>query len=250
MPSVEGKFPTFHAFASASLNEIYGDKLNSAFHVVANHLESGVWMNRPGENGTPRFEWIPFPRIAQIAPTYGVVVQDFNGDQIPDIHLVQNFYSTQPETGLWRGGLSQLLMGKGDGAFAPVSPRESGIIIPDDGKSSALVDLDGDHQPELVATQNNGPTLKFRQQASPFKAISLKGATGNKHGIGAIISLDFSDRKSTVHELKAGSGYLGQSPAMIYTSGSDLKAVTVRWPDGHQASYPARFDSNLMTIKR
>lgn len=34
--------------------------MKDAFHVKANHLESGVWMNRAGKQGELKFEWIAF----------------------------------------------------------------------------------------------------------------------------------------------------------------------------------------------
>jgi len=250
MPSVEGKFPTFHEFASASLSEIYGERLDQAYHVVANHLESGVWMNRSGDGGKPKFKWIAFPRIAQIAPSYGLVVHDFNSDGHPDLHLVQNSYSTQPETGLWRGGLSQLLLGKGDGTFLNVPPRKSGLIISDDGKSSALVDLDRDQRPDLIATQNNGPSVSFKSNGDKLLEILLRGKKGNPNGIGAIVKLQHRDGTSKIHEIKAGSGYLSQSPPTIFTNPKSIQSITVQWPDGLTKSYPSPVGNRQKILAR
>lgn len=243
MPLVGGKFPTFRDFASASLDEIYGDRLKDTLHVKANHLESGVWMNRSGKDGELRFEWKAFPRIAQIAPVFGIVTSDFNFDGIVDLHVVQNFYSTQPETGMWRGGLSQLMLGNGDGSFRCVPTNESGLVIADDGKSSALVDLDGDGGLDLIASQNNGEVLAFKGQVSPF-VLRVKG------GIGARLVFHYSDGESQVYEVQAGRGYLGQSPAVIQAKSEGLKSISVSWPDGEKKAYLIPLGERKLVISR
>ena len=101
MPHLAEKFASFHAFASASLQEIYApDSLASAEHVEINTLESGVFMQEV--DGQFRFE--PLPRSAQIAPGFGLLAAELTGDAQVDLVLAQNFISRNGRPGEWMAG--------------------------------------------------------------------------------------------------------------------------------------------------
>ena len=135
IPQLRDKFDTYTKFALADLTDIYQPQcLNEAKRCEANTLESGVFINDGG-----KFTFKPFPRLAQVAPGFGLVAGDFDGDSISDLYTVQNFYGPQAETGRMAGGVSALLKGKGDGTFAVVPPHESGLYVGGDAKSLTTV---------------------------------------------------------------------------------------------------------------
>ncbi|MEE2972425.1 MAG: CRTAC1 family protein [Planctomycetota bacterium] len=157
MPFIKKDFGSFREFASADLPEIYSvQKLDSADRFEADGFESGVWINR-SETGRTTFEFRPFPRVAQIAPAYGVVADDFDDDGVLDLVLAQNHDHREPETGLWRGGVGQMLRGLGSGRYEAVHPRESGVLLRGDATGLEAIDVDGDGDLDLVATMNGGP---------------------------------------------------------------------------------------------
>ena len=161
MPVIKRNFGTFRDFAQADLPEIYSEeRLDSALRLEADLLESGVWLN-VSEPGRPAFEFRPFPRIAQVSPSYDATIRDFDGDGVADLFLAQNHDHREPETGLWRGGVGQVLLGQGDGTYVPMSPRESGILLRGDATNVESVDVDGDGRPDLVATQNDDRVRVF-----------------------------------------------------------------------------------------
>ena len=101
MPFIAEKFGDFHSFAVAELDDIYAEsKLRGAMQLEANELSSGILLN----DGTARFEFIPLPRLAQIAPCFGLVFLEANGDDTIDLYVSQNFYGPQRETGRMAGG--------------------------------------------------------------------------------------------------------------------------------------------------
>src|SRR5690606_16106527 len=77
MPFLAERYPTYDGFARASLTELYGPRgLDEAAEWQATELAHLLWTNR----GDGRFEASPLPRVAQIAPGFGVAVQDVDGD--------------------------------------------------------------------------------------------------------------------------------------------------------------------------
>ena len=151
MPHLRRKFDSYNDYALAGLTEIYEPTcLDNSKRLVANTLESGVFINDGG-----KFTFQPFPRLAQVAPGFGVVAGDFDGDSNADLYVVQNFYGPQAETGHMAGGVSILLKGDGDGTFTAVPPRESGLYVGGDAKSLTTVDLNGDGKLDFVVGVND-----------------------------------------------------------------------------------------------
>ena len=77
-------------------------------------MESAILIN----DGNANFKIKALPELSQIAPGFGVVATEINGDGIADIYLVQNFYHPQRETGKMGGGMSVLLLGDKSGSFS------------------------------------------------------------------------------------------------------------------------------------
>lgn len=233
MPHLKGKFGTYTSFALAGLQEIYEPKtLDKSQRHEANTLESGVFMNDGG-----KFTFKPFPRLAQISPGFGIVAGDFDGDSNADLYLVQNFDGPQAETGRMAGGVSILLKGKGDGSFAAVAPRESGLYVGGDAKSLTKVDLNGDGLLDFVAGVNDDALVAFEQTARQQKnlSIQLRGKNGNTLAAGARINVSFDDGTARSAEVTAGSGYLSQSASLVNIGVSDdikVVGIEVSWPDG------------------
>jgi hypothetical protein len=235
IPSVLRRFPRNNAYARATLGEILGDsRIAAAGRLAATELRSGVFLSQP--DGTYRFE--PLPRIAQIAPLQGLVAGYLDGDSHAGIYAVQNSFAPIPSVGRFDGGLSQLLRGDGRGHFSPAPPAESGLVVPGDAKSLAVLDLGHDGWPDFIVTRNNGTTLAFRNGGTPGRrslCVRLSGPAGNPTAVGAHVTLVLADGSSETSEVYAGSGYYSQSAPCCffgYMESNPPRNVRVRWPSG------------------
>jgi hypothetical protein len=239
LPLMEAQFPTFHEFASATLEEIVGEReLASALELSANTVDSVVLRN----DGAGRFTVESLPVLAQVAPGFGVVMTDFNGDGFTDVYLAQNSYAPRREIGRWDGGISLLLSGQGDGKLSAVPFRASGLLVPDDAKSAVVSDLNGDTWPDVVVGVNDGEVAAFENQGLDGRRVAtvrLQGRRGNPTGVGSRVTLIRSDGVRQTAEVQAAGGYLSQQPARLWFGLADARitSVEVRWPDGETTHY-------------
>jgi enediyne biosynthesis protein E4 len=234
MPFLLDKFDTFSGFAMASVQEIYTPtSLEAAHEFTAKELRSGILIN----DGAGGFEFRPLPRIAQIAPGFGVAFSDVDGDGNPDLYIAQNFFSPQAETGHMAGGVSQLLLGDGNGDFAAVDALRSGLVVSGDAKSLVQADLDGDGWKDFIVGVNDAALEVFQRTGSATGAdpitIRLVGKVGNTSAVGSRVSVKAGEFTQTA-EVYSGSGYLSQSSAALTFArvGNEQPQIEVRWPDG------------------
>lgn len=254
MAPLKEKFQTFKDWASAPLEKIYDPpKLQNAFNLKATTLESGVFMNE----GNGHFSYKPLPKLAQVFPAYGCVLQDIDGDGNADLYMVGNFFGPQVETGRMDGGLSLLLLGKGDGTFKEVWPAESGLVVPGDAKSLVTLDLNNDGAPDFIIGKNDEkPEIWLSNPAAQKNrmfTVRLQGNVGNPHAAGARVALKTADGKTQTAEIYAGSGYLSQSSNMLFFGlGKDGAAsnVEVKWPNGKSTTHAVKAGEKSIVIKQ
>ncbi len=265
MPFVREKMQTFHNFGLATLQDIYTeDKLSQSLRLSANTLESGVLINLGPTNETssvPQFRFQPLPRLAQISPSFGVTIGDFDADGLPDCFLAQNFFSPQVETGRMDSGLSLVLRGRGvndqgELQFEPVWPRQSGILVPGDAKACSLVDFNEDGWSDLLVTVNSGPIEAFEAQphtANQLFRVKLIGAPGNLDCVGAVVTVQFEgNHPSQTCEVCAGGGYLSQSSSVLSFGCGESRPihVQVRWPHGKTTMHAVDMGKKQIAIRQ
>jgi len=260
MPFLKNKIKTFHNFASAELGKLYSNKrLGSAKEFEVTSSSTSLLEN----DGSGRFSLTALPYLAQIAPVFGIAATDFNSDGTSDLLLAQNSYSPQKETGPMDGGLSLLLIGNPDASgnqdrLIPLWPRESGIVVPGDGKAAGFADWNGDLRPDLLVAVNNGPVHLFVNTgagAGKPLAVNLRTlSAGNPTGIGSRITLRVEGLPPQTAEVRAGSGYLTQNVATVFfglgkVSGNAKASMEVRWPDGGKSLFRSPQDFRLDTAQ-
>jgi hypothetical protein len=207
LPGLKKKFLTYKEYGHASFADLFSKReLKDAYIRHANNFSSCYLENL----GNGKFRMHPLPWAAQLAPVYGMVVDDFNHDGNLDLALNGNDFGTEVTTGRYDALNGLVLLGDGRGNFSPQTILKSGLFIPGDGKS--LIKLRGPRNTYLLAaSQNSGPLKIFKnnmvQQVIPLKdddrimLITLKNGRIRKEEIGYGSSfLSQSSRLAVINE--------------------------------------------------
>ena len=227
LPFIRDRVPSFRHYGESSLAEILGDRFALARELAVTTFSSMLLLNR-----TNRFEAIPLPMDAQLAPGFGVSVADADGDGHEDVFVAQNFFGTHADTPRHAGGLGVWLRGDGRGGFKAWTPEESGVAITGEMRGCAVGDFDNDGRIDLAVGQNNGPTqLLHNEGAKIGLRVRLQGNKSNPLGVGASLRLEGSGKSSYSREIHAGSGYWSMdAPTQVMTMDGKAERLIVRWP--------------------
>jgi hypothetical protein len=154
--SLRARYLNFADYAEQTVTDIFAaDVLEAAVQKKAHTFATSLARN----NGDGSFTLVPLPHEAQIAPVYGILPGDFDGDGNPDVLLAGNFDGVKPELGRMSAGYGLLLLGDGNGSFTPVPARASGFFVP--GQARDIQRLRTRAGELFIVTRNNDRPLIF-----------------------------------------------------------------------------------------
>lgn len=203
IPGLKKRFLTYKEFGNATINNLFSkEELKDAVKLQANNFESSYIENL----GNGNFKIHALPLMAQIAPIYAIVVDDFDKDGNIDVAVNGNDFGTETSNGRYDALNGLVMLGDGKGSFEPLTILQSGIFIPGDGK--ALIKCQGiNNQYLLAASQNNGPVKIFRSNTVK-KTIAL--LRDDKYCI-----YKLKNGKKRKEEFYCGHSFLSQSSPFI-----------------------------------
>ncbi|MEM8909152.1 MAG: FG-GAP-like repeat-containing protein, partial [Bacteroidota bacterium] len=96
VPMIAERMVDYRSFGEATIDKVYGaTALQNATQLEAHTFASSILENL----GEGQFRLTNLPLMAQLAPTYGVLTEDWNRDGCLDLLLVGNQYPVEVETG-------------------------------------------------------------------------------------------------------------------------------------------------------
>ena len=202
--SIRKKYPTYKAYGLATMDDLWStaDK-QGAIKKTATYLQSAYIENK----GKGQFAIKPLPVEAQIAPLYGMMSEDADGDGNLDLLLVGNDYGMEPYSGRHDAFNGLCLKGDGHGNFSSLSVTESGFFVKGDAKGLARIHT-ARNEDIWIATQNQDSLVVYARTAkaetSDAKWINLKPDD-------FYADIIYKDGKERRVEFYYGSGYLSQS---------------------------------------
>ena len=154
MPFISQKIPTFSEFASSSLEDIYGDKIYSAYQKEVNQFKSLVLLNQ----GNGVFKKSVLPALAQTMPILSMDTKDFNNDGFDDLIIVGNIYNTEVETPRLDNNYGLMLLSNKTDNYTALHPEKTGLYVNGNAKSVKAIDN------KILIALNNGVTKTFELQ--------------------------------------------------------------------------------------
>ena len=149
MPFIKDKFKTYNGFGSASINDIYGDKLNEGIVYKATYFASAILKNEKGI-----FQFQAFENKAQLSSVNKILIGDFNKDNTKDMLLLGNLYGSEVETPRNDASYGTLLIGNGLNGYEVLNNSKINLWANGDIKDAAFITI-GNTKAILLA-RNNG----------------------------------------------------------------------------------------------
>jgi len=158
LPPLKVRFLGYTDYAKASVSDIFPPAdLEGAVQKKAETFASAVMRN----NGDGSFTLVPLPDAAQLAPIYGILPTDIDGDGVTDLLLAGNFDGVKPDIARMSDSYGVMLRGSKGGTFTALRRTASGFFVPGQTRDILRVKAaDGDR---IVAVRNNDRPLVFRR---------------------------------------------------------------------------------------
>ncbi|MGB0403037.1 MAG: VCBS repeat-containing protein [Salibacteraceae bacterium] len=154
MPFIKEKYPTYNEFASATIKDVYGEKLKTALNYQATTFESVYVENQ----GSGKFKISALPKMSQFS-----MITDFVSTKDKEVVLGGNLYTAEVETPRADASIGLVLRMNSKNEWVAYEYSKTGLYIPGDVK-----------QLEIVNTYNNGAYIIAAKNDSKVQVIKIK----------------------------------------------------------------------------
>ena len=230
---------------------IIGNFSNETLGVYHNEGKTGLFIDEA-----------PSTAIGQatlLTLTFGLFFFDYDLDGRPDIflangHVADDINKVQPK--ITYAQPPQLFHNEGKKKFAEVS-RKSGKPFTRQaiGRGAVYADFDNDGDLDVLMVTNGGPAYLLRNDGgnqARFARFKTIGASANRSGIGAKITVFLPDGSKQWQTVHSGSSYCSQSelPLTFGLGRNDkIDRAEIEWPSGKVDKLSGLSANQLYVVK-
>ncbi|MBI5009247.1 MAG: VCBS repeat-containing protein, partial [Bacteroidia bacterium] len=157
IPALERKYPKYELYKDQKITDIFPqEQLQKSIILKASVMETSVFIN----DGKGNFSRIPLPAEVQFSPVFAAETGDFNSDGNADILLGGNLYNVKPEVGRYDASYGSFLAGNGNGGFAFIPVKQSGMML--EGEIRDIIEISTLSDEIIVTAKSNGPLQVFK----------------------------------------------------------------------------------------
>ena len=154
VPVIQKRFPTYEAFANATLEDIYGEnQLEDALRYQVDTFASG-WLEKTDSG----FAWHTFPNAAQLSSINAMAPLGSDSVGYPQFVAAGNLYSSEVETPRNDAGYG-LVLRYGSNGLASLPASQTGLYVRGEVKAVAPIQLADNQQAYLFAINNDSLRL-------------------------------------------------------------------------------------------
>jgi hypothetical protein len=159
LPVLKKEFLYAKDFAKATLQDLFSSqKLDSSEILEANYFYNAVLIN----SGNLNFETKALPVEAQFTSFKDAAVVDANGDDLPDILLVGNYYDNNIQMGRYDADFGTLLINRGKGLFN--CETLNGISVKGQVRHVLPITIKSKQAYILARNSDSAMILKFKEE--------------------------------------------------------------------------------------
>ncbi len=154
---LKNKYVNYKDYADQKITDIFSvEELKDAKVLTAKNFNSSYLENL----GNNKFKLVSLPKEAQLAPIYGILSGDFNGDGDKDVLMGGNFFGTRVKYGRYDASKGLLLLGNGNGKFDVVNGDKSGLKVNGEVRDMTVVNRKN-NPPVILFVRNNDSVLAY-----------------------------------------------------------------------------------------
>jgi hypothetical protein len=184
-------------------------------------------------------QWAGIGKATLRSVTFGLFFVDVDLDGFDDLFMSSgHVFNEERLRNIPYAQRPQLFRNLGSGQFQEIVPAEGTALAQRIiGRGAAYADYDGDGDPDVLLTTNQGPAYLLRNDTprrSHFLRLKLQGSRSNRDGIGAKVRVYTAE--GVLHKMvRTGSSYLSQNELPLtfgLGSSSIIEKMQISWPSG------------------
>ena len=155
LPALRKKFLYYKDFAGKTMEDLFdADAVNKSQQYETEELQTAVLWGK----GNSEVELKPLPVIAQVAPVYAIIANDFDRDGNMDLFLAGNMYDVKPDVGRLDANDGILLKGDSKRNFQALPYSKTGIHVKGQVRDAVSINT-GVNKQAIILGRNNSTLL-------------------------------------------------------------------------------------------